>query len=271
MISQNLHMHTTFDDGRSTAEEMVQACLAAGLTSCGVSLHAPMTYPTDWTCGVEGIPAYLAEMRRLREAYAGKITVYCGIEWDTLSEVDLTPYDYVIGSAHHLPVRMPPYSVDNKPEEAKEAIRVAFGGDADAAAECYFAELSKVANNPAAQILGHFDVLTKFDMKHGIFNADSPRYRKAALTAMETLVKAGKIFEINTGAIGRKWRTEPYPARPLLEALYEMGGKITFSSDSHSAADVVCAFDQAEALAKACGFTQTWVLGPDGQFMPQKL
>ena len=96
------------------------------------------------------------------------------------------------------------------------------------------------------------------------------RYRKAALSAMEKLVRAGKIFEVNTGAISRGYRTTPYPSHELLGALHEMGGKITVSADAHHVSGVVCAFDQAEALVRRCGFKDVWVLTKDG-FRPQAL
>lgn len=75
---------------------------------------------------------------------------------------------------------------------------------------------------------------------------------------MERLNAAGKIFEINTGAISRGYRSTPYPAPELLRHLNAIGGRITVSSDAHSAAAICCAFDKAEALAQSCGFTELW-------------
>ena len=42
------------------------------------------------------------------------------------------------------------------------------------------------------------------------------------------------------------------------------GGRITVSSDAHSAAAICCAFDKAEALAKSCGFTELWQFNGSG-------
>ena len=47
MVQQNLHCHTTFDDGASTPEEMVCAAMEHGLSSLGISAHAPMD-GEDW-------------------------------------------------------------------------------------------------------------------------------------------------------------------------------------------------------------------------------
>ena len=58
------------------------------------------------------------------------------------------------------------------------------------------------------------------------------------------------IFEINTGAISRGYRTTPYLSTELLRHLRSINGRITVSSDAHSAADICCKFDMAERLAK---------------------
>ena len=39
---QNLHTHTTYCDGKNTAEEMVQKAIELGFKSLGFSGHAPM-------------------------------------------------------------------------------------------------------------------------------------------------------------------------------------------------------------------------------------
>lgn len=272
MISQNLHMHSTWDDGKNSIEEMILASKEAGLTSVGISLHGPMPFETSWGCPAEKVPAYIAEVRALQEKYAGVMDVYLGIEWDaTAADVDLTPYDYVIGSVHELPVPDGgTRSVDSSPEITQAYITECFGGDADAAAEAYFAELAKVAARPEVRIVGHLDLITKFDEIGHFYNPETPRYRKAALAAMEKLIAAGKIFEVNTGAISRGYRTTPYPSMELLTKLHEMGAKVTVSADAHHVSGVTCAFDIAEERVKAAGFEEIWVL-KGKEFVPVKI
>ena len=87
---------------------------------------------------------------------------------------------------------------------------------------------------------------------------------------MNALVSAGKIFEVNTGAISRGWRTAPYPSRWALEQLKRRSARVTISSDSHSTDTVDCAFGQAQALLRACGFEEIWAF--DGEaFRPKKI
>ena len=269
MITQNLHMHSTWDDGSCTAEEMILASRAAGLTSVGLSVHCPMPLENTWQCPMERLGDYIAEMRMLKEKYAGCIDVYLGVDWDTTAqELDLSVFDYVIGSVHEIPVPGGgTRSVDANPQATQAYLQDCFGGDADAAAEAYFGELAKVAQKPEAAIVGHFDLLTKFDETHHFFDENSLRYRAAAQKAMEGLVKAGKIFEVNTGAISRGYRTTPYPSVQWLSLLREMGGRVTVSADAHHVSGVVCAFDLAQKLIKDAGFAEIWVL-QGSEFMP---
>lgn len=262
MITQNLHMHSTWDDGKCSIEEMILASKAAGLLSVGFSVHCPMPFENTWECPKARIPEYIDEVRAMQKKYAGQIEVYLGIEWDaTAEELDLSPYDYVIGSVHEIPVSGGgTRSADANPETTAAYIRDGFGGDADAAAEAYFAELDKVAQKQEADIVGHFDLITKFDELHHFFDENSPRYRAAAARAMEQLVKAGKIFEVNTGAISRGYRTTPYPSMQWLKLLHEMGGRVTVSADAHHTSGVTCAFDLAEKMIKDAGFTEIWIL-----------
>ena len=257
MIQQNLHTHSTFDDGQNTMEEMVLAAISAGLTSLGFSVHTPMPFEACWTIPSGRMPDYIAEARRLKEAYRRQIDVYCGAEWDRSSAERALGFDYVIGSIHHIPVNNMLYGVDSTPEETKDYLR-AFGGSADAAAEAYFRQYAELAEIDEVDIVGHLDLLTKFDEQRAFFNPDSPRFHEAAVAGIETLIAADKIFEINTGAISRGYRTTPYPSSALLKEITLRGGKITMSADAHRAQDVNFQFEEAAALARACGVSEIW-------------
>ena len=257
MIKQNLHTHSTFDDGQNTMEEMVLAAISAGLTSLGFSVHTPMPFEACWTIPSGRMPDYIAEARRLKEAYRGQIYVYCGAEWDIDSAKRALGFDYVIGSIHQIPMRGTLYGVDSSIEETRQYL-AAFSGSADAAAEAYFRQYAALAMVEEVDIVGHFDLITKFDEQDAFFDPDSVRFRKAALDAIDLLIAADKIFEINTGAISRGYRTTPYPSRTLLGEIFARCGKITISADAHRSQDVNVQFAEAVTLALACGFTEVW-------------
>ena len=270
IIAQSLHNHTVFDDGRDTPEAMARAALAAGLRGFGISAHSPMD-GEPWTVAPEKMETFRAEMARLKRDFAPALPVWCGLEFDMTSDRSwLAGFDYVIASVHALQTPSGLWALDDNRERSRRMIVLAFDGDADAAAEAYFAAVAGIADLPEADIVGHFDLITKFDEPEPLYNARSPRYQAAALAAMERLVQAGKIFEINTGAMSRGYRSAPYPAPELLRELREMGGRITITADAHSRENLAFAFDQAEAAAKAAGFTEIWEFDGAG-FAPRAL
>ena len=55
MIKSNCHTHTTFCDGKNSAEEMTLAAINAGFVSLGFSGHSPMYYDADWTMDKENV------------------------------------------------------------------------------------------------------------------------------------------------------------------------------------------------------------------------
>ena len=263
MRLQDLHTHSVFDDGSATLEQMVRAAVKMGLSAIGLSCHSPIDNE-DWTVPPAKMQDFLQESARLKEKYREKIRVYCGIEFDLCSKVTLSCFDYVIGSLHSTVTPAGSFYADYSAEIAKDGIDRFFAGDADAAAEAYFAQYRAAAENPAIDIVGHFDLITKFDEQGRIYDAESPRYQAAARAALRELVNAGKIFEINSGAISRGYRTDPYPARNLLDYLRSIGGKICLTSDAHSVKGVGYAFRQSLELAKDCGFRELWFLTEQG-------
>ena len=240
-FTQSLHNHTTFDDGKNTPAEMAAAAFDLGLSGLGLTAHSPMENEF-WTVKPERMAEYRAELARLKTEYAGRLNVWCGLEYDLTSDRKwLAGFDYVIASVHALETTRGLWALDDNRERSRRMIVIAFEGDRDAAAEAYFAKVKEIAQIDKADIVGP------------LYDAASPRYRAAALDAMEALVQAGKIFEINTGAMSRGYRSSPYPAPALLYALREMGGRVTITADAHSRENLAFAFDQAEAAARAAG------------------
>lgn len=270
MILQNLHTHTIFDDGKNTPEQMIQAALDAGLDSVGISVHSPLPFNNDWCVPSDRVGLYIDEMSRLKKLFGGKITVYTGIEWDIISKMSLDGFDYVIGSVHHMPFECFSPTVDESRQTTAEIIKNQFGGDSGAMAAAYFEKYSCLAENNKVDIVAHFDLITKFDDCARLFDENSPAYRTSALKAMRMLVEAGKIFEINTGAVSRGYRKNPYPSKSLLCELNKMGGKIIIASDAHSVNTINCGFDDAVELAKSCGFSESYRL-EGKEFVPVKL
>ena len=155
-------------------------------------------------------------------------------------------------------------SVDDNPERFQRETARFYGGDVLAYAADYYRLEAQVAKRTGCEIAGHFDLFAKFNEGGRFFDEGDRRYRSAALEALDALMERDVIFEINTGAMSRGYRTVPYPAPFLLRRIRERGGRITVTSDSHSADTILYGYAEAFTLARSCGFSEYWFLTPAG-------
>ncbi len=249
-FTTDLHTHTVFCDGENSAEEMVLAALEKGLRCLGFSGHSFTPHDVSYCMTEEATKAYRKEIARLKKKYAGKIRILRGIELDYYSPEDALRYDYAIASVHYVfkdGVYMP---VDEMPNQA-EGVKKLFGGDFYAFAETYFETVGRYAERDDWDIVGHFDLLSKFNEREDIFDPRHPRYRAAWKKAADRLLPLGKPFEINTGAVSRGLRSEPYPSREIVNYLLENGARFVPDSDSHRRETLCFGFDSLAYLGDA--------------------
>ena len=266
MILSDFHTHTTFSDGKNTPEEMVLHAISMGLKTIGFSDHA--SGDNDYSMKKEDILPYRAEIARLKNAYIDRIEILCGIELDADGIDAAEPYDYAIASVHHMTVGGKEYSIDLSADETRRMLAEGFGGDFDSLAEAYYEKLTNYALASGANIVGHFDLLTKFSEVGVPFDSESPRYKaawQAALSALGNQI----VFEINTGAISRGYRSEPYPASPILTELQKMGGKVLLSGDAHNTGAICGHFEEAQKRVLAHGFTAAGFTDRNGKYYKQ--
>ena len=235
MERKDLHIHTVFSDGENTPEEMVLAAIEARLDTIGFSDHSYTAFDESWCMKKKKISAYRNEIARLRDKYRDKITIMCGIEQDYYSEEPTAGYDYVIGSVHYLKIGDNYVPVDESAEILIDAAEKYFGGDMYALADVYYSTVSDVVQKTGADIIGHFDLITKFNEQTKLLDENDPRYRASWRRTADELLKTGVPFEINTGAMSRGYRTSPYPSAEIQDYILAKGGKLVLSSDSHSA------------------------------------
>ena len=229
------HAHTEFCDGKSSAERMILAAIARRCPEIGLSSHSPLPYENGWAMKAEEEDNYISRLEYLRKTYEKQIKVYIGLEFDTLSNRPSDRYDYIIGSVHHVCNGGRHYDVDHAAVITRQAILEGFGGDKYKYAECYFEEMSRVYELSGCDIIGHFDLLLKFNEQDPVFDTANPRYVKARDKALDKLLDTPAIFEVNTGAIHRGYRTAPYPEDYVLQRIREAGKPVVVTSDSHSA------------------------------------
>lgn len=325
----NLHMHTTYCDGKDTAEAMTLAAIEEGLAVAGFSGHSFTPHDQSYCMSREGTQKYIEELSGLRQKYAGSIRLLTGIELDRYSDTDLSPFDYRIGSVHYI------FSEEGKKKRdgilvrhagekdrsdsdaemeafikfkdwcpvddyAEDLCVFAFGGDGSCddpavrkekmleVAELYFDTVGGIVGATDCDIIGHLDLITKFTEGWGfgpagnvvskarcgaaefvsdLFDTSDERYIAAWKRAIDRIfddcaerygngyrnrleklgvLEAGDkpVFEINTGAISKGYRTVPYPSADQISYIKSKGGVLILSSDSHAAGTICYGFEE---------------------------
>ena len=325
----NLHMHTTYCDGKDTAEAMTLAAIEEGLAVAGFSGHSFTPHDQSYCMSREGTQRYIEEIGALKEKYSGSIRLLLGIELDRYADTDLSPYDYRIGSVHYI------FSEEGRRKRdeilarhagetdrtasdaelealikyedwspvddyAEDLCRFALGGDGSCddpllrkekmldIAELYFDTVGGIVEATDCDIIGHFDLITKFTEGWGfgpagnvisktrcgteefvsdIFDTSDERYIAAWKKAIDRIfdgcadrymngysnrlekpgvLEAGDkpVFEINTGAISKGYRTLPYPSADQISYIKSKGGILILSSDSHAAGTICYGFEE---------------------------
>ena len=253
-MKANYHTHTTWCDGKDAPRRVVEAAIEKGFDEIGFSSHAMLPQDdVDWVLTPEKAPRYAAEIRALADEFRGRIRVRLGVEADYVpggARPDYAVYaaiapEYIIGSVHF--VAAPDGAlvpVDHAPDLLAAGIREHFGGRAEAFVRAYFAQQREMVASFDFDVVGHLDLVRKFNAKHPYFDEGSGWYRDELERTADAVAASGKVAEVNTGAISRGWLDDAYPSADFRARLRARGVRFVLSADAHVADAIDCAFDR---------------------------
>lgn len=210
--NQDMHVHSTFSDGKDPIEGNVQEAESLGLAQLTCVDH--VRAGTDW------VPEYVAAVRRIRATT--DVDLRCGIEaklLDTTGALDLPDrfegVDAIYAADHQVPLADGP----NHPREVRE--RLERGELAtDAVLEAIVTSTARALDRPERVVIAHFLSLLP---KLGLAEADVPAGLLDDLAA-ET-ARTGQSIEIS-----ERWRC---PSAVTLAPFRRRGVPILLSTDSH--------------------------------------
>ena len=174
----NYHTHTAFCDGKSTPEEVVVAAIEKGFAAIGFSGHGFTPFSPGY-CMAEGAADYIASIKALKAQYKDKIQIYLGAEEDAFSPVERSDFEYIIGSSHYLYANGKYIPVDSGPECFRACVD-ACNGDVLAFAEQYYKAFCDYILERKPDIIGHFDLITKYDELNNGLLLNDPAYLEIA-------------------------------------------------------------------------------------------
>lgn len=253
-MNSNFHTHTIYSDGDSSVERMIQRAIELKFTSIGFSDHS---YTPIGLYGInpQKYSEYVAEMLKMKRKYSTIINVYCGIELDGTSVIDDDiKFEYKIGSLHFVKKGNDFIEVDRSQKCTADGINKFYEGNFYKFAKDYFEQLVIHNQKNNCNIVGHFDLISKFNENGAMYDENSPEYRNAWQPALYELLRdKNRIFEVNTGGMARGYRTVPYPTCEMLKFIKEQNGTVTITTDCHKVNQLDYGYSAANALIESVG------------------
>jgi histidinol-phosphatase (PHP family) len=262
------HSGTYCDHARASLREVVEAASAAGLSSFGVSEHAPRMearylYEEErrrgWTVETTRalFEAYLVEAVRLQAEFAGRLDVWVGFEaevvpeeswWEWAQEWRGRPgVQFVVGSVHFVGGS----SVDGPVEELAGLVERM--GSIEAVAVEYYRGVGEMVRRLRPDIVGHLDLIRKNGRWLG--DVETARVRDEVSGLLEEMASMGEdapSLDLNVAG-WRKGLPAPYPAPWVVRRANELGLAFTLGDDSHGPDDVGVGLDRGRAYLLSQG------------------
>lgn len=283
MLTTSYHTHNRYCDGTGEIAEYAEAAVEAGMVALGVSSHSPLPFPDDHAMRLGDLPAYCAEVERLRAAYRGRLQVHLSLELDYVPEqqealwaaVSRHRFDYLVGSVHFIGADAAgaPWAFDLSRDGFERGLRELFAGDVRALVAAYYQRVRglaawsrTVADRAGAgrvAIAGHLDLIKVWNAGDRYFREDAPWYQDEVEATLEACARAGLIVEVNTAG----WRDDPgapYPSPWIVRRCVERQIPLVVTSDAHRPSHIGAAYADAEVLLRQVGATSLAVLGEDG-------
>ncbi len=237
--------------------EVLEAAIAAGYHTFGVSEHAPRSesrflYDSEKEKGFttarlqQDFEAYAGAVHELSEQFAGRLVVLRGFEAEVVPaqgyQEEMLGYnqrfgfDYMVGSVHYVDE----ISIDSERAEFERALEAC--GGLEALAVRYYETVAQMVAALKPDVVGHLDLIRKNAGPDS--SLDTLKIRRAADRALEAVREHASILDLNTAGY-RKGLGSPYPAPWLVKRANEMGIPFCFGDDSHGPSQVGAGLDEA--------------------------
>jgi histidinol-phosphatase (PHP family) len=248
---------------------VVQAALDAGFTTYGLSEHAPRflaehLYPEERHLTPaalrETFRNYVARALELRQKYEDRLELLIGFETEALPVADWpekmvmlrqsAPFDYIVGSVHSIGDTW----IDLDSATTARAAEACGGYEPLRCA--YFDRLAELVQTLKPEIVGHVDLVRRFEAPDFRFSSPSMQHAERVL---EAALASGSALEVNAAPFRRGFGPV-YPGPQLLARAYALGVPVTLGDDSHGPDGVGVGLDACLAAIATAGYREVHYL-----------
>jgi len=251
-LPADYHMHTVLcRHAVGVPTDYAAEAVRRGLTEIGFSEHNPMIRDDydDWHMLQGDLDAYVNQVEQARRDHPN-LVIKLALEVDYIPGQEAWikelaarhPWDYLIGAVHYVSES---WDLDNPQKISEWKHRDPFE-----VWTVFFDRLTMAAASGLFDIMAHADLCKKFCFY------PKQDYIPLVTRFLKAAKEADVAMELNTAGLRKDCR-EIYPSRSILELAARHGVPITFASDAHAPGEVGMNFEDAVALARAVGYTET--------------
>jgi histidinol-phosphatase (PHP family) len=258
MITADLHTHTRYSHGKSTAREMFAAGRERGIALHGFSEHSPRPdgydYPREYRAQLmHAYPEYVREVLELKEQHPGQVLLGMEVDWMEAESgfiqkaIRAYDFDYLIGSVHFVGAWGYDFSADDWKDLSFEQRAAHYVS--------YFRALAGMAASRLFNIAAHPDLIKIFSLdsfRQWLTRHDGLDLVRDSLVAIRD---AGMSMEISSAGL-RKPCKEIYPGPEIMLLAADLRVPVVFGSDAHQPADMGFAFDELARYAASFGIAR---------------
>ena len=261
MYYPDYHIHSHFsDDSETPVRDILARAIALGMPMVCITDHHDTNCP-DGGFHLDPV-AYHEELDALREEYADRIELLCGVEIgidkdlakDHVVETFLEQgnFDYITASLHYMEGKDPYYrdEFDCSDEELYRR---------------YFENLlAALQRTTGFHTVSHLDYIIRYG-RENVSPYSFARYREYLEAILDLVLERDLILEINT--YSKKLDSGlMHPSVEILRRYRERGGdRVILGSDAHRAEYVGGGFPKAAAMLQELGFTHLTLITKEGE------
>lgn len=268
----NYHTHTYFCDGKAIPEDYIKSAIKNNVTSLGFSGHAPLPFKTEWNMRMDKVDEYISQLNDLKEKYKNELEIFIGFEVDyvngtnVLESVKKFNPDYFIGSVHLLGFfnNDKVFEVDHNPQKFIAGLKEIYKDNIKKLVTFYYEQLMTMIISYKPDIIGHLDLVKKFNAGNRYFSEDEKWYISLIKKVIEIISTSGCIVEVNTRGYYKGYIKSFYPGSFILKECYKFGIPVTINSDAHLPDEMIKGFNEALELIRNIGYKSIMVLTKKG-------
>ncbi|MBM7578958.1 histidinol-phosphatase HisJ [Jeotgalibacillus terrae] len=265
MIKRDGHIHTPYcPHGSKDAFSLyAEKAIEAGLKEITFTEHAPLpegfTDPTpDQDSGMKhyDIEHYLKDVEEIKKKYKKDLTIYTGLEVDYIDGFEKETADFLhqygshlddsILSVHFLKASNEYICMDFSHESFERLI--ALTGSADAVHTLYYQTVLQSVHSDLGRYkpkrIGHMTLATKFQRLYPPLDS-----HEHEISSLLEAVRLNKLeLDYNGAGTVKPYCLETYPSAAIATAAQQMGIRLVYGSDAHTASGLMQGTDQLIAL-----------------------